>query len=141
MMNIYSKRMWLKLRHNIMKIIALFLIYGSIYYGLETLYRGYSHISMFILSGILGVLIGLINEIAPKINIWLETLIGTIIATIGEGVTGIIVNNILHLNVWDYSDLPFTFFYGQCNLIFCLIWFVLTYIVIKLDDYLRSLMD
>lgn len=124
-----------------MKIIALFLIYGSIYYGLEVLFRGYSHISMFILAGILGVLIGAINEITPKINIWLETLIGTIIATIGEGVTGIIVNNILHLNVWDYSDLPFTFFYGQCNLIFCLIWFVLTYIVIKLDDYLRSLMD
>lgn len=96
---------------------------------------------MYILAGVLGVAIGLINEITPKINIWLETLIGTIIATIGEGVTGIIVNNILHLNVWDYSNLPFTFFYGQCNLIFCLIWFILTYIVIKLDDYLRSLID
>lgn len=129
------------MRHNIMKIIALFLIYGSIYYSLEVLYRGYSHTSMFILSGVLGVAIGLINEITPKINIWLETLIGTIIATIGEGITGIIVNNILHLNVWDYSNLPFTFFCGQCNLIFCLIWFILTYIVIKLDDYLRSLMD
>lgn len=127
--------------NNIIKIVALFLIYGSIYYTLEVLYRGYSHISMYILAGVLGVAIGLINEITPKINIWLETLIGTIIATIGEGVTGIIVNNILHLNVWDYSNLPFTFFYGQCNLIFCLIWFILTYIVIKLDDYLRSLMD
>ena len=124
-----------------MKILILFNIYGSIYYSLEVLFRGYSHISMYILAGVLGVLIGLINEITPKINIWLETLIGTIIATIGEGVTGIIVNNILHLNVWDYSNLPFTFFYGQCNLIFCLIWFILTYIVIKLDDYLRSLMD
>ena len=124
-----------------MKIVALFLIYGLIYYGLEILYRGYSHLSMFILAGVLGVAIGLINEITPKINIWLETLIGTIIATIGEGVTGIIVNNILHLNVWEYSNLPFTFFYGQCNLIFCLIWFILTYIVIKLDDYLRSLMN
>lgn len=123
------------------KILTLFSIYGSIYYSLEVLYRGYSHISMYILAGVLGVAIGLINEITPKINIWLETLIGTIIATIGEGVTGIIVNNILHLNVWDYSNLPFTFFYGQCNLIFCLIWFILTYIVIKLDDYLRSLMD
>lgn len=127
--------------NNIIKIVALFLIYGSIYYTLEVLYRGYSHLSMFILAGVLGVIIGLINEITPRINIWLETLIGTIIATIGEGVTGIIVNNILHLNVWDYSNLPFTFFYGQCNLIFCLIWFILTYILIKLDDYLRSLMD
>ena len=132
---------FMKMKNNIIKIIALFLIYGSIYYSLEVLYRGYSHVSMFILSGVLGVAIGLINEITPKINIWLETLIGTIIATIGEGVTGIIVNNILHLNVWNYSNLPFTFFYGQCNLIFCLIWFILTYIVIKLDDYLRSLMD
>ena len=132
---------FMKMKNNIIKIIALFLIYGSIYYSLEVLYRGYSHVSMFILSGVLGVAIGLINEITPKINIWLETLIGTIVATIGEGVTGIIVNNILHLNVWNYSNLPFTFFYGQCNLIFCLIWFILTYIVIKLDDYLRSLMD
>ena len=123
------------------KILILFNVYGSIYYTLEVVYRGYSHISMYILAGVLGVAIGLINEITPKINIWLETLIGTIIATIGEGVTGIIVNNILHLNIWDYSNLPFTFFYGQCNLIFCLIWFILTYIVIKLDDYLRSLMD
>lgn len=129
------------MRRNIMKVIALFLIYGSIYYSLEVLFRGYSHISMFILAGVLGVAIGLINEITPKINIWLETLIGTAIATIGEGITGVIVNIILNLKVWDYSDLPFTFFYGQCNLIFCLIWFILTYIVIKLDDYLRSLMD
>lgn len=127
--------------NNIAKIIVLFLIYGSIYYGLEVLFRGYSHISMFILAGVLGVIIGLINEITPRINVILETLIGTTIATIAEGVTGVIVNIILHLNVWDYSDLPFTFFYGQCNLIFCIFWLILTYIVIKLDDYLRSLMD
>ena len=63
-------------------------------------------------------------------------LLSSIAITDLEFITGIIVNLILHLNVWDYSNLPFNLL-GQICLPFCIIWFFLSLIGIVLDDYLR----
>lgn len=112
------------IRHIIRKMI-LFVLCGSVYYGMETVYKGgYSHISMFILAGFLGVFC-----IDTPNNLWgydldysIQILISTILCTIGEGITGLIVNVKMGLTVWDYSNLPFTFFFGQCNLFFVFAW-------------------
>ena len=58
-----------------------------------------------------------------------------IIATIGEGITGLIVNVLLNLNVWHYNVLPF--FWGQCSVPFCLAWYGLSGVCIIIDDYIR----
>lgn len=121
--------------------IIIFLCFGLSYYFIEIMFRGYSHYSMFLLSGLCGFLIGLINEVNKDIPLYLQAIIGTIIGTVGEGITGIFVNIIFNLNVWDYSDLPFTFFFGQCNLLFCIAWFFLSIIAIKLDDKIRGLFE
>lgn len=111
------------IKHIIRKII-LFALCGAIYYGLELAYRGYSHVSMFILAGFLGVLcIDTPNNILGYgLDYSLQVLISTILCTIGEGITGLIVNVKMELNIWDYSTLPFTFFCGQCNLFFVFAW-------------------
>lgn len=121
----------------IFKYILLFIIGGSIYYNIEIISRGYSHISMFILAGIVFICMGLINEIISwNTSLLLQGLYGTIISTIGEFITGYIVNICLGLNVWDYTNLPFNIL-GQICLQYSFIWFGLSLLGIILDDYIR----
>ena len=122
---------------NKIKNLLIFIIFGITYVGIELIYRGHSHISMFFLGGLCGTLIGLINEYTPKMNIILQMLLGTIIITVLEFITGYIVNIKLGLNVWDYSNLKFNIM-GQISLIFSFAWFVLSYFVVRLDDYIRD---
>ena len=123
--------------NNITKNIIIFLIFGISYYLLEILWRGYSHWTMIIVGGLCGLLIGLINEITPKMNTVLQMLLGSVIVTIIEFVTGYIINIKLDLNIWDYSNLKFNIL-GQVSLLFSVLWFFLSYIVIKLDDCIRD---
>ena len=123
--------------NNTTKNIIIFLIFGISYYLLEILWRGYSHWTMIIVGGLCGLLIGLINEITPKMNTVLQMLLGSVIVTIIEFVTGYIINIKLDLNIWDYSNLKFNIL-GQVSLLFSVLWFFLSYIVIKLDDCIRD---
>ena len=88
------------------KLAALFVIGGAAYVLIELLWRGHSHISMFILGGMCFVSIGLINELFPwELGIVWQALIGGVLVTALEFITGLIVNVWLGLNVWDYSNL------------------------------------
>jgi uncharacterized membrane protein len=60
-----------------------------------------------------------------------------IIATILEGISGLILNVWLKLNVWDYSNAPLNFFYEQCCIPFCIAWYGLAGLCIIIDDYIR----
>lgn len=105
--------------------IGLFLSCGLIYCMIEILYRGYSHWSMFVLAGLLGVFcVDPINNILSfDCDYIIQILVSTVLCTFAEGITGIIVNIWLGLNVWDYSNMRFgTFFFGQCNIVFCGAW-------------------
>lgn len=122
---------------SILKYIFLSIIGGGIYYSVEVLWRGYSHWTMFILGGLCFVTVGLINNIISwNMKFELQCLIGSIIITLLELITGIIVNIILKWNIWDYSDLLFNIM-GQICLPFSLIWFVLSGLIIVLDDFIR----
>ncbi len=127
----------LKLNNTTLKYILLFFIGGFSYCGIEILFRGFSHISMLIAGGICFVLIGLLNEIFPyKISIISQMFISSLIITLVEFIAGYIVNILLGLNVWDYSDLPYNYL-GQICLLFSNIWFFLSLPAILLDDYLK----
>lgn len=109
----------MKYRH-FAKEAVLALIGGSIYVFIELVWRGYSHISMFILGGVCFVIIGLINELFPwDLGLLWQSIIGAFVVTICEFVTGLIVNVWLRLGVWDYSGLPFNIM-GQICLPFFL---------------------
>lgn len=129
----------MKIKNYLIKELILLIIFGITYCGIEILYRGRTHISMLFVGGLCAVLIGMINEITPKMNIILQMFIGAVIVTIIEFFSGYIINIILGLNVWDYSNLMFNY-KGQISLIFTIIWFFLSAPVIYLDDKLRKIL-
>lgn len=129
----------MKVLNNILKYFTLFLIGGITYYFIEIAYRGYSHFSMVIVGGLCFILIGSINEFSNKeIPLLLQMLISVLLVDIVELVSGIIINRMLLLDVWDYSGLRFNFL-GQISLNSSIAWFFLSLFAIYMDDLLRYL--
>lgn len=118
------------------KEFFIFIVMGCIYTNIELILRGYTHPSMIVVGGACGVLIGLINNIAPNKKLYKQCLISMVIVTLIEFISGYILNIKMGLNVWDYSDLPFNY-KGQISLLFSAFWFFLSIIAIWLYDYLR----
>ena len=88
--------------NNILKYFTLFIIGGISYYFIEIIYRGYSHFSMIIVGGICFVLIGAINEFSNKeVPLLLQMILAVLIVDTIELISGIIINKVLLLNVWD----------------------------------------
>lgn len=120
-----------------LKYLFLFILGGSSYVGIELLYRGYSHISMFVVGGCCFLFIGLINEILSwETPIELQILYGLIFTLFIEFISGCILNLWLKLDIWDYSNLPFNIL-GQISLLFAILWIPIILVGILLDDYIR----
>lgn len=116
--------------------MALLIIGGAIYYLIEVVARGFSHWTMFFVGGICFIIIGLINEITPKMTIVKQMVLSALIITSIELFSGCILNIWLGLNIWDYSDQPYNLF-GQISLKHTFYWFILSFVGIVLDDYIR----
>ena len=108
----------------------------SIYYGLEILFRGFSHWSMFVLGGICFLFFYIQGRVLSfQEPLWRQILRCMIFVTAMEFLTGLIVNKWLCWEVWDYSDLPFQLF-GQICLPFAIIFSGLCAIGIILSGYI-----
>lgn len=118
------------------KNLFLFLVGGFAYVGIEILARGFSHWTMFVVGGICFLLVGLLNEETPKMPLIKQMTISCIMITIIEFVSGCILNLGLGLDIWDYSDEPFNLF-GQICLKHTCYWFLLSFVAILLDDWIR----
>lgn len=122
---------------NLFKELILFIIGGIVYYFIEICWRGYSHPSMFLLGGICFAIIGLINEVYDyDMTLINQMWIAMWIITILEFIFGVVLNIILKLNVWDYSDMALNL-YGQICIPFMALWFALSFVAIIVDDYIR----
>ena len=120
-----------------MKAILEMAVGGMLYALFEIGFRGYTHWTMIIVGGICFYLIGLINEVIPwEMEIWKQCVIGSLVVTAVEFVSGCIINLWLGWGVWDYSDMPFNIL-GQVCLPFSALWVLLSALAIILDDYLR----
>lgn len=120
------------------RTLVLFVLGGCMYVLIELWWRGFSHVSMFVLGGGCFSLIGLLNEPCSDCRGLLpQALAGALLITLGELITGLVVNCWLGLDVWDYSGLPFDL-WGQICLPYSLLWLLLAAVAIVLDDYLRS---
>ena len=92
---------------------------------------------MGILSGLVFIAIGALNNLwGWNVSLIIQTLAGTAIATIGEFVTGCIVNLWLGWNVWDYSNMPYNLL-GQICPQFITLWVPISLIAIVIDDVIR----
>ena len=99
------------------KKMLLFFLGGLGYVGLEILWRGRSHYSMFLAGGTCFLLLGQLGKwtrLAP-----IHALGGAGIITAVELITGLLANR--DYSVWDYRQMPFQFM-GQICLGYSLLW-------------------
>ena len=99
------------------KYASLFCLGGGAYVGLELLYRGRSHISMFGAGGLCFLLLGALRRRNLPVPAKIGAGAGTITAV--ELATGLLVNR--DFAVWDYRSLPYNY-RGQICLNFSLLW-------------------
>lgn len=127
----------MKFIKSIIKYVILFVFGGMTYFFIEICYRGYSHWTMCLLGGLCFVSVGLINNILPwSMPLEIQCIIGGLLITVLEFITGLIVNIWLNWNVWDYSNLPFNIS-GQVCLYFSAAWSILSLLIILADDWIR----
>jgi uncharacterized membrane protein len=120
-----------------MKAFTLFLTGGILYFYMEIIYRGYSHYSMILCGGMCFYLVGGLNQWSRReLPFLIQMLLGAIIITGLEFLTGVLVNLWLGLSVWDYSYMPFNLL-GQICLPYSILWLLLSAVIILLDDFLR----
>ena len=113
------------------KKLLLFTAGGLSYVGIELLWRGRSHISMFLAGGTCFLLLGQLGKhtrLAP-----IHALAGSGIITAVELVTGLLANR--DYQVWDYRDMPFQFM-GQICLCYSLLWMPLSLGAVSLYHFL-----
>lgn len=116
---------------------VLFLLFASIYFVIETVWKHQlTDYRMFILGGVLGVIIGLFNNIFTfETDLFLQGYTGMVTVCLVEAVMGYHWNVIHGFGIWDYSELPLSFVEGQVNLFFAVAWFFLSIVCVFIDDF------
>ena len=117
-----------------LKKTALACFGGGAYVGLELLWRGYSHISMFAAGGVCFLLLGRLSRepLVPR------TVLGPVVITAVELATGLLVNR--DYQVWDYRGSPGNFL-GQICPAYTLLWLPLSAAAMVLYPKLEELLD
>lgn len=100
----------------------LFYLGGCGYMGLEVLWRGWSHGSMFLAGGICFLLVGHLGELAQPLPPLGRAVVGAGIITMVELAAGLACNR--NYQVWDYRNMPCNL-WGQICPQFCLLWILL----------------
>lgn len=101
------------------KNAILFTVGGAAYVGLELAWRGRSHWTMFLLGGGCFLAIGQLGRQEPKLPLWVRSVIGSGICTMGELLTGMAFNS--DYRIWDYRKVPMNY-HGQICLPFSALW-------------------
>ena len=118
----------------------LFLTGSCAYPTLEMAWRGHTHYSMALAGG---VCLCLIDHICCGMlegrSLFTRCLAGSGLITGVELAAGIIVNQVMGLAVWDYSDMPMNIM-GQVCLPYSVLWFGLTLPAMALCGLLRESM-
>ena len=120
----------------LLKYFALILVGGLAYILIEIAYRGRSHPLMFVLGGLSLILVGLLDERKKPPFIVLQMIEGGIIITLLELITGLLFNQ--QYQIWDYRNIPLNF-KGQICLPFSVVWCLLSFVAIKLDNKIRAI--
>lgn len=115
----------------LVKPVLLFCIGGAAYVGLEMLWRGRSHGTMFALGGLCFLLIGRLGQVEPKLPLPARMIAGSLICTAGELLFGLLFNR--NYRIWDYRPLPFNWG-GQVCLLYSVLWVFVSGLAIWLYD-------
>lgn len=124
-----------KLYKILFKIIFVYAFTGGLYLLIETIYRQYTFIEMYYLAGCVGLIAMFFNNIfSYNTDYLLQTFIVGSVCIFGEGLVGNLLN--LDFHMWDYRNIPCSFWNDQINAIFGLVWYLLVAIIIPVLDYI-----
>lgn len=118
------------------KYLSLFCLGGGAYVGLELLYRGRSHISMFGAGGLCFLLLGRLRGRNLPVTAKIGAGAGAITAV--ELATGLLVNR--DFAVWDYRAQPGNFL-GQICPAFMALWVPLSAAAMVLYGWAETGLD
>ena len=113
----------------------LFTLGGCGYVGLELLWRGWSHGSMFLAGGTVFLLLGKLQRTQPRLPLPLRAVVGAGIITTVELAAGLLFNR--DYRVWDYRQMPYNFL-GQICLSYSLLWIPVSFGAIWLHRLLEQ---
>ena len=122
----------------IWKQAVLFYLGGCAYMGLELLWRGRSHGSMFVAGGICFLLVGHLNHVRPKLPLLLRAVVGAGIVTMVELAVGLLCNR--SFDVWDYRNRAGNFL-GQICPTFSILWIPVSLLALGLHRVLSCRID
>ena len=115
----------------------LFLIGGIGYPLLEILWRGYTHPSMGVVGGLCLITIYFINMKLRKWSISFRAFCCTLAITFIEFISGVLLNIVFRLGVWDYSGRILNVM-GQICLPYSILWFLLSFGVIYVIEFFKN---
>lgn len=131
-MNKNNRYLYMFLKNYILFIIGFFS-----YSAIEVGYRGYTFFLSGVMGGIAVIIIDKFNDyISWDLDFVLQCMLGSIVITLLEFIFGILDCHIFHLNMWDYSMLPFNY-KGIICLPFFIIWIFLSGLVIVSADWIN----
>ena len=116
----------------------LFSVGGAAYTAMELLWRGRSHVSMFLAGGACFLLLGLLNRAQPRLPGWLRFPVGALVITMVELAAGLLVNR--QYAVWDYRD-QWGNFCGQICPAFTALWIPMAALAMLAYEWLEPLTD
>lgn len=120
------------------KQAVLFYLGGCAYMGLELLWRGRSHGSMFVAGGTCFLLIGQLSHVRPRMPLPLRAVAGAGIVTMVELCVGLLANR--NFEVWDYRDQAGNFL-GQICPLFTVLWVPVSLMALGLHELLSRRVD
>ncbi len=115
---------------------VIFYLGGMAYMGLELLWRGWTHGSMFLLGGLCFWLIGNMDRMFPRMPLVMQAVAGGLTVSALELIFGLYLNVYLGLEVWDYSSQPFSL-WGQVCPGYFFLWVLVSFGAVFLEDGLR----
>ena len=113
------------------KTWVLFYVGGMVYAGLELLWRGWTHGSMFVLGGLCFVLIGALNHVSSPLPLPIRMIVAAGIVTMLELGCGLLCNRAYQ--IWDYRHLPLNY-HGQICLPYTMLWIPVSLAALVLYD-------
>ncbi len=110
---------------------------AAIYSVIEIIWRGFTHWTMAIAGGVSFLFIHIVNIRTERKSLFKKCAAGSGIITTIEFVTGVLVNKVFSLNVWDYSNRPFNIM-GQICPLYSILWFFLTIPAVFLSGFINE---
>jgi uncharacterized membrane protein len=120
------------------ELALVFFTGGVLYYTVEVLWRGWSHIAMAVLGGLCFICLYFMGRLFPRIPLLLYCILGGVIVSLLELGAGELLNNVLGLGIWDYSSLPLNF-RGQVCLLFSFFWCLISLPSFFLSKLMRTM--